>query len=192
MPFPRARSSSPTRATTPSNSRTIRRSLSIPSVWVCIHPSIRPANATAGVYNDGGNNDDFSNLLGQNGLIIAATRVGQTKTLAWYANMCGVTTSWCVAAPSGDQYNGAGIWTTSPGDTFGYFGGTSAAVPMVSGSLVVLVQAYSNYNAQDLAHLLFATAENIGGQAADNRIYGYGLIRFDRANAGPLRLPPGR
>ena len=40
--------------------------------------------------------------------------------------------------------------------------------------------------------MLFATAENVGGQAADNGIYGYGLIRLDRAIAGPTALPAGR
>jgi autotransporter-associated beta strand protein len=75
---------------------------------------------------------------------------------------------------------------------------------MVSGALAVLTQAYSkyNYNSQDLAHVLFATAENLGAKTAadnaaygygmaDNGIYGYGLIRLDRAIAGPKTLAAG-
>ena len=48
------------------------------------------------------------------------------------------------------------------------------AAPMVSGALAVLQQAYPNYDAYDLARVLFATAENIDGQAAVNAMYGYG------------------
>jgi hypothetical protein len=38
---------------------------------------------------------------------------------------------------------------------------------------------------------MFATAENIGGTLADNATYGYGLIRLDRAVAGPTTLAAG-
>ncbi len=65
------------------------------------------------------------------------------------------------------------------------------AAPAVSGAIAVLRQAYPGYAARDLANVLFATAENIGGQAADNAIYGYGLIRLDRAVAGPTTLAAG-
>jgi outer membrane autotransporter protein len=173
---------------------------------LALDPFIRPGvNANAGVYVDGGNNYNFSQLLQQSGLIIAATAVGKDKTIAAYANMCGVTASWCVAAPGGNAqaFDGTdppatpGIYSTlplsydgehatSPG--YGFLAGTSMAAPMVSGALAVLSQAYPNYNSQDLAHVLFATAENVGGMAADNAVYGYGLIRLDRAIAGPTML----
>ncbi len=149
---------------------------------LALDPFIRPANANAGVYDDRGANYDFSNLLGQNGLIIGVTAVDQNKTIAGFANMCGVTASWCVAAP------GVNIYSTLPDNMYGSLSGTSMAAPMVSGALADLTQAYPGYNSQDLAHVLFATAENIGGQAADNAIYGYGLIRLDRAIAGPTTL----
>jgi len=62
---------------------------------------------------------------------------------------------------------------------------------MVTGALAALQGAYPGYNARDLANVLFATAENIGGQPADNATYGYGLIRLDRATAGPNTLAAG-
>jgi len=158
---------------------------------LALDPFIQPGNANAGVYQDGNNNYDFSALLNQPGLIIAVTSVGQNKLSAYYAQYCGVTASWCVAAPGGDQSLDNGIWSTIPASTYGYQQGTSMAAPAVSGGLAVLQQAYPGYAARDLANVLFATAENVGGQAADNAIYGYGLIRLDRAVAGPTTLAAG-
>ncbi|MCP5412758.1 MAG: autotransporter domain-containing protein [Alphaproteobacteria bacterium] len=155
---------------------------------LALYPFARPANANAGVYLDGGNQFDFSGLLNQPGLIIAVTSVGQAKTIAPYAQTCGVTASWCVAGPGGDQDVDAGIYSTLPGNNYGYLQGTSMATPAVSGALAVLQQAYPGYTARDLANVLFATAENVGGKLADNATYGYGLIRLDRAVAGPTSL----
>lgn len=150
-----------------------------------LFPFIQPANANAGVYDDGGKNFNFSALQRQSGLIIGVTSVDENKKIAVDAQMCGVTASWCVAAP------GVDIYSTLPNNMYGVESGTSMAAPMVSGALADLTQAYPTYSAQDLARVLFATAENIGGQAADNAIYGYGLIRLDRAVAGPTTLAAG-
>lgn len=159
---------------------------------LALYPFIQTGvNANAGVYVDGGNNFNFSTLLTQPGLLIAVTAVAQNKTIASYAQFCGVTASWCVAAPGGDQPNDGGIYSTLPVSTYGALSGTSMATPMVSGALAVLQQAYPGYNARDLANVLFATAENVGGQAADNAIYGYGMLRLDRALLGPTTLAAG-
>ena len=158
---------------------------------IALYPFVRPANANAGIYADGGNNFDFSNLDSQPGLIIAVTSVGQDKTIAYYAQTCGVTASWCVAAPGGDQNKDAGIYSTLPVSTYGYMQGTSMATPMTTGALAVLQQAFPAYAARDLANVLFATAENVGGTAGDNATFGYGLIRLDRAVAGPTTLAAG-
>jgi subtilase-type serine protease len=166
---------------------------------LALYPFIQPANAGAGVYQDGGSNLNFSRLLAQPGLIIAVTAVSSDKTVASYAQFCGVTASWCVAAPGGELTSNLIFTTTDPtmprndptGELYGDFNGTSAAAPHVTGALAILQEAYPSYGAYDLARVLFATAENIGGQAAVNAIYGYGLIRLDRAIAGPTVLAPG-
>ena len=90
-------------------------------------------------------------------------------------------------------HRGAGedVYSTLPKSSYGFMSGTSMATPMVSGALAVLEHAYPGYNAQDLAHVIFATAENIGGEAGDNGVYGYGLLRLDRAVAGPTTLAAG-
>jgi len=173
---------------------------------LALFPFVQPgANANAGVYDPGTKNYNFSSLLQQSGLIIGATAIGANKTIAYYAQQCGVTASWCVAAPGGDMISdpptSSGIYSTVPGG-YGFKQGTSMAAPMVSGALAVLTQAYPGYNAQDLAHVLFATAENLGAKTAadnaaygygmaDNGLYGYGLIRVDRAIAGPKTLAAG-
>jgi autotransporter-associated beta strand protein len=158
---------------------------------LALYPFIQPANAKAGVYDDDGKNFNFSELLRQRGLVIGVTAIGENKRIASYAQFCGVAASWCVAAPGGNTPFDDGIWSTLPGGTYGYSEGTSMAAPMVSGALAVLQQAYPNYDAYDLARVLFATAENIDGQAAVNAMYGYGLIRLDRAVAGPTALAGG-
>jgi len=168
---------------------------------IALFPFIQPANAHAGVYDDGGANYDFSGLQHQSGLIIAVTAVGADKTIATYANALGVTASWGLAAPGGNSqmYGGTdpditpGIYSTFPvaDGSYGFNLGTSEASPAVSGSLALLQQASPDYNAQDLAHVLFATAENVGGQPACNGIYGYGLVRPDRGIAGPTSLAAG-
>ena len=179
---------------------------------LALDPFIQPANANAGVYQNNGQNYDFSTLLRQPGLIIAVTAVGADKTISSFAQMCGVTASWCVAAPGGnpqpagsDPATTPGIYAPIPLSTppesppeppvpgYGFAAGTSMAAPQVSGALAILTQAYgsSGYGARDLANVLFATAENIDGQAADNGVYGYGLIRIDRALAGPTTLAAG-
>ncbi|HXC55143.1 MAG TPA: autotransporter domain-containing protein [Rhizomicrobium sp.] len=172
------------------NDRTISPVASANPNGLALDPFIQPGNANAGVYQDGNNNYNFSNLLNQPGLIVAVTAVGANKLIASYAQLCGVTASWCVAAPGGDDSDN-GIYSTLPGNKFGYLQGTSMATPAVSGALAVLQQAYPAYGARDLANVLFATAENVGGQAADNATYGYGLIRLDRATDGPTTLAAG-
>ena len=169
-----------------------------------LYPFIRPGvNAKAGVYDDNGKNYDFSSLLNQPGMIIAVTSVDKNRNIVNYAQTCGVTASWCVAAPGGttkDINDSNGIYSTIPLSNdetktpgYGYLDGTSMAAPMVSGALAVLSGAYSEsgYNSQDIVHLLFASAENVGGQAADNATYGYGMIRLDRATDGPTTLAAG-
>ncbi|MEW6645297.1 MAG: autotransporter domain-containing protein [Pseudomonadota bacterium] len=150
-------------------------------------PFLNPAHANLGVYDDQGQGLDGTALQRQNGQIIAVMSVGNTKAAAWYSNLCGVTASWCVAAPGGDDQTGPEVYSSVQGNTYGSMGGTSMAAPTVSGAIAVLIQANPTYNAQDLSHLLFSTAEDIGAPGID-AVFGYGLIRLDRATEGPTTL----
>lgn len=162
---------------------------------IALMPFIQPNHANAGVYDDDGNRYDFAELLSQPGRIVAVTAVDHNKFIASYANMCGVTASWCVAAPGGDQPAGdPGILSTVPTsvDASGYAqkSGTSMATPTVSGALALLQGAFPGYSSADLVNLLFATTEDLGAAGLD-RVYGYGMIRLDRATDGPTSLAAG-
>ncbi|MDC7787310.1 outer membrane autotransporter protein [Rhodoplanes tepidamans] len=158
---------------------------------IALTPFIQPAHANAGVYDDDGNLYDFSSLLSQPGRLVAVTAVDINKTIASYANMCGVTASWCVAAPGGDQpAGGEGILSTVPNSGYAQMSGTSMATPTVSGALAVLSQAFPGYSSADLVNLLFATTEDLGAAGLD-AVYGYGMIRLDRATDGPTTLAAG-
>uniref|UniRef100_UPI003B3B09EC autotransporter serine protease n=1 Tax=Rhodopseudomonas sp. TaxID=1078 RepID=UPI003B3B09EC len=150
-------------------------------------PFLNPAHAALGVYDDLGQKLDATALQNQSGQIIGVMSVGFNKTPAYYSNLCGVTASWCVAAPGGDERTGPEIYSTVPDNTYAFEAGTSMAAPTVSGAVAVLIQANPTYNAQDLAHLLFSTTEDLGAPGID-AVFGQGLIRLDRATDGPATL----
>lgn len=150
-------------------------------------PFLNPAHAGLGVYDDQGRRLDGTALQSQRGQIVTVMSVGETKRPAAYSNLCGVAASWCVAAPGGDENVGFEIYSTVPDNTYGFDSGTSMAAPVVSGAIAVLIQANPTYNAQDLAHLLFSTTEDLGQPGIDAE-FGQGLIRLDRATDGPTTL----
>lgn len=153
---------------------------------LALDPFIRPEHANTGVYDDNGENFNFSSLLYQPGQIIAVMSVGRDKTAAYYSNLCGVTASWCVASPGGDQWTTAegGVFAPIPRSEYQFYEGTSMAAPVVSGAIAVLIGAYPDYSARDLAQVLFSTTEDLGAPGID-AVYGHGLIRLDRATDGP-------
>ncbi|MCK9909042.1 autotransporter domain-containing protein [Microbacteriaceae bacterium K1510] len=167
---------------------------------LALYPFIRPEHANVGVYTDGGAKLDYSSLLTEQGLIIGVMSIGIQETSpgsgiwqkipASYSNFCGVTASWCVAAPGGNVATDGGVYSTVPVDNYAALQGTSMAAPTVSGAIAVLIGAYPNYNARDLARVLFSTAEDLGAPGVD-AVYGYGLIRLDRATDGPTTLAAG-
>lgn len=167
---------------------------------LALYPFIRPEHLDAGVYHDYNSNLDYSSLLSEPGIIIGVMSIGIKETSpgsgvwqkqpAYYSNYCGVTASWCVAAPGGDVTTDGGVYSTVPYDNYAALQGTSMAAPTVSGAIAVLIGAYPDYNARDLARLLFSTTEDLGAAGLD-AVYGYGLIRLDRATDGPTILAAG-
>ncbi|MGR3433714.1 MAG: S8 family serine peptidase [Shimia sp.] len=92
-----------------------------------------------------------------------------------------------------DYYNDGGKFTGGiryDGEAYLATDGTSMAAPHVSGALAILMEAYPNETPGDLVALMFRTAEDLGAPGVD-AIYGHGLIRLDRALAGPIGLPDG-
>lgn len=152
---------------------------------IALYPYIQPAHANTNVYEDLDASYNMAALQYQQGVIIGVMSIASTKEAASYSNRCGVTASWCVAAPGGDR--GMLVQSTVPDFDYGGMGGTSMAAPAVSGALAVLIQANPTYNARDLARLLFSTTEDLGAPGVDD-VFGYGLIRLDRAIEGPPTL----
>jgi subtilase-type serine protease len=155
---------------------------------MALYPYIAPTHNKTGVYDSLGLNLDLTSYQRQNGQIIAVMSIGPTKEAAWYSQLCGVTASWCVAAPGGDHEKGAQVTSTIPyNNQWGPDQGTSMAAPAASGALAVLVQANPTYNAQDLSRLLFSTTEDLGAPGIDKE-FGHGLVRLDRATDGVTTL----
>ncbi|WP_233023459.1 autotransporter domain-containing protein [Rhodopseudomonas boonkerdii] len=153
---------------------------------LALYPYVQPAHAHTNVYDDQGLGLDYSALGNQPGQIIGVMAITADKQATYYSNRCGVTASWCVAAPGGDNAQQQ-FYSTVPYSSYDYLSGTSMAAPTVSGTLAVLIQANPTYNAQDLSHLLFSTTEDLGLPGIDT-VFGQGLIRLDRATDGPTTL----
>ncbi|MCT4608395.1 MAG: S8 family serine peptidase [Pelagimonas sp.] len=141
------------------------------------------------------------------GRVVVVVAVDARKEIASYSNRCGLAAQWCIAAPGGDSRwdpktdtveqreilstypDNLGSDETTLGDEqYQYAGGTSMAAPHVSGALAILMEAYPNMTPGQLTQLMFSTAEDLGVAGVD-RIYGHGLLRLDRALAGPTGQP---
>lgn len=110
---------------------------------------------------------------------IAVGAVTQTGDVSWYSTP-GATL--LVSAPSNG--GGAGIWTTDRTGAAGYsdsrnevanrtadytseFGGTSAAAPMVSGIVALMLEANPRLGWRDVQEILAHTARHVGSAVGD-------------------------
>lgn len=84
-------------------------------------------------------------------------------------NRCGVTASFCIAAPGED------IYSTVPPSTYGTMSGTSMAAPHVTGAVALAKQMFPNARGSDLANLILRTATDIGAPGIDST-FGWGLL----------------
>lgn len=149
-----------------------------------LYPYIRPANASTGVYDDGGANYNFSGLEGML-IAVVATNVN-TGRIANFSNRCGVAAAWCIAAP-GDAINSLGIPT-------GYadMSGTSMAAPHVSGAAAVLIDMFPELTPEEIVERLFESADK-SGVYANQAIYGQGFLDLEAATRplGTLSIMTG-
>ncbi|MBB4123170.1 S8 family serine peptidase [Martelella radicis] len=175
-----------------------------------IRPENENATNSSGslIYNDEGTGLDLSFTSAQalsaaekrdgvaRGRIVVVVALDAYNEIAPYSNRCGVAREWCVAAPGGNQkppfganpnidYD-SGIYSTLPeagslvGSGYGVESGTSMAAPNVSGAVAVLTEAYPTFSPAEIVRILFMTAEDLGAAGVD-AIYGWGLVRLDRA-----------
>lgn len=129
---------------------------------------------------NGGLSDGNSNYDGYNALhyTISVAALGHDDVVAGYSEP---GANLLVAAPS--QGRGPGIITTdnsgtsgyTSGDYFSAFNGTSAAAPMVSGVIALMLQARPQLNWRDVQQILARTAVPVDFQKADWQQNGAGL-----------------
>ncbi|MGR3915135.1 MAG: S8 family serine peptidase, partial [Gammaproteobacteria bacterium] len=130
--------------------------------------------------------------------VLAVVAVDQQGVIEDYSTPCGAAQNFCLAAPA--EHSVAATFTCQrfgnivfPGDvckvsrrtfdSYDSFNGTSAAAPMVSGSLAVMRQFFKRQLGNtELVTRLLATA-NRTGDYADSDIYGHGLVDLDAATA---------
>ncbi|WP_160300142.1 S8 family peptidase [Devosia limi] len=110
---------------------------------------------------------------------LAVTALGPTRTLASYANQCGLAANWCLSAPGGDGVGNDSIWSASAGGDNLYFpeNGTSMAAPHVTGAVAIAAEIFPQASNAHLAQLVLQTATDIGQQGIDP-VYGWGLLNL--------------
>ena len=116
--------------------------------------------------------------------VLAVVALQEDGSLASYSSRCGIAKDFCIAAP-GDLLVSAD-WVGE--SDYLLFEGTSAAAPVVSGSLAVLRQFFrGQLGNTELVNRLLATA-NRNGIYADSDTYGHGLVDLDAATSpvGPV------
>lgn len=86
-------------------------------------------------------------------------------------------------APTRGIGEGRQPWTNSSD-------GTSFAGPHVAGAAALLMQAFPNLSAREVADILFSTATDLGEDGVDD-IYGHGLINIEAA-LSPVGTPQSR
>ncbi|EKT4521899.1 S8 family serine peptidase [Pseudomonas putida] len=117
--------------------------------------------------------------------VVALDKSGR---LAGYSNQCGISKSWCLAAP-GDvpvaysefNENGEinhGVYDDPRG------GGTSYAAPIVSASAALLAERFPYMSMEQVRMTMLTTATDLG----DAERYGWGMLNVAKAIDGPGQL----
>lgn len=111
------------------------------------------------------------------GQVIAVGAVDSNNTIASFSNRAGDTRNFYVVAP------GVNIASTYPGNRFAYMSGTSMAAPVVSGVAADIYSRWMYLTANQVATIIFRTADHLGTSAVGtpDAVYGWGLVNADRA-----------
>jgi len=171
------------------NDRISQPVISVNPSGAALYPYIRPGNADSEIYqfyDDAGRPMDQSRIdfSGVAGSIVSVVATDRNNKIASFSNWCGVTASWCIAAP------GVGIYSTWPENldkSYNTISGTSMATPHVAGAAAVLRQAFPFLTAPQIAQTMFTTATHLGNGPADvpNAVFGWGLLNLGKAIDGP-------
>lgn len=106
------------------------------------------------------------------GQVLAVGSVNSSNAISSFSNRAGSAASYFLVAP------GENIVSTYPGaGNYGIGSGTSFAAPFVTGSIMLLEQAFPTLTAKQVVSLLLSTATSLGSSST----YGAGLINLAAA-----------
>ncbi len=122
------------------------------------------------VFVSAGNNGVDENITPTSTMItVSATDAGDARA-GWSSYGSFVT----IAAP------GAGIWTTSAGNGYGAWSGTSFASPVAAGVAALMMAAAPSLDGSVIEQALFASSVDLGAAGRDP-LFGYGRVDADAA-----------
>lgn len=106
---------------------------------------------------------------------LAVVNIREDGRISDGSHRCGDAQAWCLAAP------GSWVYSSVPGDGYGYKSGTSMAAPHVSGALALLMDLFPTLSAAQITERTLVSA-NKNGIYADSATYGQGLLDLQAAS----------
>lgn len=122
----------------------------------------------------------YPELLQKTGAWIVVGSVDKNGNMSSYSNTAGLQKDFFMVAPGGNVSTAEMIYTTKPGETYGYTYGTSFAAPMVTGAFALLAQKYPFLTGAQIRDILFSTATDLGTSGVDD-VFGHGALNIVKA-----------
>lgn len=122
----------------------------------------------------------YPELLEKDGAWIVVGSVDKNGNMSSYSNTAGLQKEFFMVAPGGNVSTAEMIYTTKPGETYGYTYGTSFAAPMVTGAFALLAQKYPFLTGAQIRDILFSTATDLGAVGVDD-VFGHGALNIVKA-----------
>lgn len=103
----------------------------------------------------------------------------KSYTKSSFANACGSTAQYCLAAPGGNKTSSKNTLLYSvgfPDDSYEAMAGTSQATPLVTAAVAFLKAKYNYLSSEEIVDLLLDSANKEAADEYSEQIYGAGLL----------------